>query len=98
MYIYIYIYIYIQRRYIIYTSVDFSSQIVAWVIVPCPINKGVSHQFGGWLGRDLKIRLLLLLLLCVCVCVCVYLSLYLWFPKHLHEMYVNLNTHVFYFH
>jgi hypothetical protein len=46
-----------------YTSVDFTSQIVRRRGVPCPTNKGVSYTNLVWLGRDLKNRLLLLLLL-----------------------------------
>jgi hypothetical protein len=45
-----------------YTSVDFTSQIVERRGVPCPTNKGVSYTNLVWLGRDLKNRLLLLLL------------------------------------
>jgi hypothetical protein len=45
-----------------YTSVDFTSQIVGQRGVPCPTNKGVSYTNLVWLGRDLKNRLLLLLL------------------------------------
>jgi hypothetical protein len=45
-----------------YTSVDFTSQIVGRRRVPCPTNKGVSYTNLVWLGRDLKNRLLLLLL------------------------------------
>jgi hypothetical protein len=61
-----------------YTFVNFSSQIVAQREVSClgglihqfgeggllsQKQGGGIHQFGVWLGRDLKIRLLLLLLL-----------------------------------
>jgi hypothetical protein len=46
-----------------YTSVDFTSQIVGRRGVPCPTNKGVSYTNLVWLGRDLKNRLLLLLYL-----------------------------------
>jgi hypothetical protein len=45
-----------------YTSIDFTSQIVGRRGVPCPTNKGVSYTNLVWLGRDLKNRLLLLLL------------------------------------
>jgi hypothetical protein len=50
-----------------YTSVDFTSQIVGRRGVPCPTNKGVSYTNLVWLGRDLKNRLLLLLLLLLMV-------------------------------
>jgi hypothetical protein len=45
-----------------YTSVDFSSQIPVQRGTLVPQTRGLIHQFGVWLGRDLKIRLLLLLL------------------------------------
>jgi len=32
-----------------------SSEIIAQRWVHCPTNKEVSHQFGVWLGCDLKI-------------------------------------------
>jgi hypothetical protein len=44
-----------------YTSVDFTSQIVGRSGVPCPTNKGVSYTNLVCLGRDLKNGLLLLL-------------------------------------
>jgi hypothetical protein len=47
-----------------YTSIDFTSQIVGRRGVPCPTNKGVSYtNLVWWLGRDLKNRLLLLSIL-----------------------------------
>jgi hypothetical protein len=44
-----------------YTSIDFTSQIVGQRGVPCPTKKGVSYTNLVWLGCDLKNRLLLLL-------------------------------------
>jgi hypothetical protein len=47
----------------IYTSIDFSSQIIAQRGSLSHKKGGLIHQFGVWISRDLKIRLLLLLLL-----------------------------------
>jgi hypothetical protein len=46
-----------------YTSIDFTSQIVGRRGSLVPQTRGLIHQFGVWLGRDLKNRLLLLLLM-----------------------------------
>jgi hypothetical protein len=37
-----------------YTSIDFTIQIVGRRGVPCPTNKGVPYTNLVWLGRDLK--------------------------------------------
>jgi hypothetical protein len=37
-----------------YTSIDFTIQIVGWRGVPSPTNKGFSYTNLVWLGRDLK--------------------------------------------
>jgi hypothetical protein len=45
----------------IYIYIDFTSQIVGWRGSPLSHKQGgLIHQFGVWLGRELKNRLLLL--------------------------------------